>query len=236
MKKLLLLICYSALFFACNRNKNTTPQASLAKPDHKINVIDSKNNTPEIRQLPFAPKPKDIKDVKTYESSFYAALADNEPTLKLPHIKSAQYVLADKEYGTGLCYDNPDSKSIKPVKYKYRLPDHKGFQVYYMTGDAGKSQDLAEEFGTTYSTVYGNLIVYDPKTQSAQVLTVYYSFYIDSQQERFFYIKSDYTIYMADESVSGGEEGADAPSPGKVYRAVINDTGGFTISIIFSPY
>ena len=225
MKKLLLLICFGTLSFACHKGNVSTSQLPTAKPNAGTT------------KLPFGFRAKDVKDVKTYDHAFYTKYVNaGQPVLNLPPVKSAHYVLADKDYDSGLCYGAIDSKNIKLKRYKYRLPDHKGFQVYYMTDDSEKSQNLAEEFGTTCMTTYGNLIVYDSKTQSAQVLTVYYSFYIDSQQQRYFYIDNDYTIYMADESVSGGEDGADEPSPGRVYRAVINDTGGFSISTIFDPY
>jgi hypothetical protein len=224
------------LIIACNNNISTS-QSSSAKPDKTGPVGNHKDSVTAITPLPFVSKPKDIKDVKSYNSGFYYSfIENNRPVLKLPPIKSAHYVVADKEYNTGLCYNSLESKTIKPTRYKYRLPDYKGFEVYYMTGDAEKTQELAEEFGTACKAAYGNLIVYNPKDQSAQVLTIYYSFYIDSQQERYFYIDKDYTIYMAEESVSEGEEGADDPLPGKVYRAVINDIGKFSISTIFNPY
>ena len=222
---------------SCNNNISAS-QSSSAKPDNETgHVRNHKDSVAETIPLPFASKPKDIKDVKTYDSGVYYGFIDNDrPILKLPPIKSAHYVVADKEYNTGLCYDSPESKIIKLTGYKYRLPDFKDFEVYYMTGDAEKTQELAEEFGTTCKAAYGNLIVYNPKDQSAQVLTIYYSFYIDSQQDRYFYIDKDYTIYMAEESVSEGEEGADEPLPGKVYSAVINEIGKFSISTIFNPY
>lgn len=229
----LLLLGIVFLLIACGKHKEGETSAAKSEPSLKSDSSIKTIPDASVLSLPVGTKPKDFKDVKTYDESFTDALLKDTLSMhKLPEIKSASYVVADKNYGLGLCYEKPTN--IKLTNYKYRLPDYKGFQIYYMTGDAERTGELKAEFGVDCLSAYGNLIVYNPKTQKATVLTVYYSFYIDSQQERNFYIDTDYTIYLADASYSEGEDDADF-NQGAVYKAIITDNGGFAISKIYEP-
>jgi len=175
----LLLLGMGFLVISCGKHKDS--ETSVAKSGPQVKSDSSIKTIPDasVLSLPVGNKPKDFKDVKTYDESFAdALLKDTLSIRKLPEIKSTSYVVADDNYRLGLCYEKPTN--IKLTNYKYRLPDYKGFQIYYMTGDSERTGELKAEFGIDCLSSYGNLIVYNPETQNATVLTVYYSFYIDS--------------------------------------------------------
>lgn len=227
---LLGMVCCMA---ACGKQKDDSSPGTDNQPLVKAGAVAKTVTDANVLSLPMGNKPKDFKDVKTYDESVAnTLLTDISPMHKLPVIKNAEYIIADKNYGLGLCYEKPTS--IKLTNYKYRLPDYKGFQIYYMTGNAERTGELKAEFGVDCLSAYGNIIVYNAKMQKATVLTIFYSFYIDSQQQRYFYIDKNYTIYLADASYSEGENGADFGAGG-VYKAIITNDGGFDVSKIYEP-
>ena len=130
-----------------------------------------------------------------------------------------------------MCYEIPKNENIKLTTYQYRLPDYKGFQIYYTSGNSESSNILKEEFSINCNTTYGNLIVYNTKSQTASVLTIYYNFYEDSVQQRNFYIDEKFNIYMADEFFTDGDNGAEN-YPKNVYVANINSQGSFSIKVL----
>lgn len=212
-----------------NNSLNSIPEKTALK-DTVVNGI--QQNSVVITQLPFGIKPANLTDVYTYKT--FNDSTTKQPLNNLPIIKATKYFIADNENPIGLCYEIPENENIKLAKYKYRLPDYKGFKIYYMSGNSKSSTTLKEEFSVDCDTDYGNLIVYNTKSQSASVLTIYYSFYIDSAQQRYFYIDEKFNIYMADEFSTDGDNGAEN-YPKKVYLANINNQGGFSTKAIFDP-
>ncbi len=222
----LIIITACILFIAC---KNPNPISPKSTTNDTIIPSITKNLIPTT-PLPFGIKPTNLKDVNTYK-----IFNDNkQPLNNLPIIKSTKYFVADSENPIGLCYEIPQNKNIQLTKYQYRLPDYKGFQIYYMSGNSESSTILKEEFSIDCRTEYGNLIVYNTKSKTASVLTIYYFFYIDSTQQRYFYIDEKFNIYMADEFSSDGDNGAEN-NPEKVYLANINNQGSFSTKVIFDP-
>lgn len=227
------LLILGVVFFvlSCGKQKNNEVLQVKPKPKVESDAIIKPVTDISALSLPLGKKPKDFKDVKTYDQYIGNDLLSSKlPVKKLPGIISTSYMVADNNNGLGLCYEKP--VTIKLMHYKYRLPDYKGFQIYYMCGDEKRAGELKTEFGVDCLSSYGNLIVYNPKTKYATVLTVYYSFYIDAQQQRCFYIDKDYTIYLADVSYSEGEDGADF-TPGAIYKAIITNNGSFKILKVY---
>lgn len=226
---LILVIIYS--FSACQNHKEAATVVRPYQESPKQDTVKKGLANVRVLSLPLGERPKNIKDVTTYDADLaQTLLVAALPVYKLPPIKRAEYVIADKNYGLGLCYDNPVNITLK--NFKYRLPDCRGLQVYYMTGDAERTHELKEEFNVDCLSVYGNLIVYNPKTLTAKVLTIYYSFYMDSQQLRYFYIDKEYNLYIAEASYSEGETGADF-NAGSIFKVVITSNGGFDITKIY---
>jgi len=136
----LINIAACVLFLAC-KNQNTVP--------HKSTIYNTTANSitkilVAITPLPFGNKPTDLKNVYTFKAF------DNNfgelPLINLPLIKASKYFVADNENPIGLCYEIPKNENIKLAKYKYRLPDYKGFQIYYMSGNSESSNTLNMNF------------------------------------------------------------------------------------------
>ena len=229
----LIFITACIQLIACN-NSNHSTESILQKNTVKDTVvIGIKQNFIAITQLPFGFKPANLKDVYTYKP--FNDTTGEQTLNNLPLIKATKYFVSDNENPIGLCYETLKNENIKLKKYKYRLPDYKGFQIYYMSGNSKSPNTLKEEFSIDCHTDYSNLIVYDTKSQTASVLTIYYSFYIDSAQQRYFYIDEKFNIYMADEFSTDGENDKEESNPQKVCVANINNQGSFSIKVIFDP-
>lgn len=225
MKKLLFLSVLSLL--ACKS----------AEPLHKNNTG---HVAPAITQLPFGPGMKKKEDLAQADAALFKALigtgldSDNPiftPTYLLPTTTQINYYAIEREVREVIC-DGQNSKNMFTVpRYKLRLPDYKGFQIYYMTNDAVKpeaeSNELREPCDYVYN-YYGNLVVYNPTTKTANIITLFNSTYNDWPYDRMFFIEKDYTIYIADFTADdGGEELP--PYPGPSFKITISDTGEFLI-------
>ena len=217
------------LLVACKNLNTVSPKSTINNPT----ATSITGNLVSITPLPFGIKPTDLKNVHTYKA--FNDNAGEKPLLGLPLIKATKYFFADNENLKGMCYDIPINENIKLVNYQYQLPDYNGFQIYYMSGNPESSATLKDEFSIDCNADYGNLIVYNTKLQTAAVLTIYYNFYIDSAQQRYFYIDEKFNIYMADEFSTDAENDKEENNPQKVYLANITNEGIFSTKVIFDP-
>lgn len=190
----------------------------------------------EISPLPLGKKPKDVKRAATYGPMPVSDMPNDTVFYRMPHIESAHYVTADAESSAGICFETVADAQLDPSRFVVQLPDYKGFNVYYMQVNDNYPKYFEEEFGiTNCSGSFGNLIVYNPRTETASILTVAFMFYTDSVHERVFYIDKGYTIYMAEEWATDGDDGEAVSTPGYAYKAVITDDGSFSVKRIFEP-
>jgi len=185
---------------------------------------------PEITPLPFGLKP-DLKNFRYTESYFIAMLSQNKSgklyqhtespqaplknLYKLPPIKSIEYITLPmyRLIDTGVCNDGKSFGDYINLKgYRYRLPDIYNYQCYYDGGFRNPNHD--KEYGYSRNVFqncavfindyeYGYFILYDPKTLTAKVITIYFDSEYDALiTYRFFYIDKAYNIQVYDGSIN----------------------------------
>jgi hypothetical protein len=123
--------------------------------------------------------------------------------------------------------------------YKVRLPDHEGYEVYYMTDITGVNETnkyLTPGFNGRCANFelnfYGLLIYYQRATKTARLLPIYHNYYGESEHERHFYIDKDYRITVADQAYSEGDYNSKNPvdiMDGRRYEITMKKTGEFEI-------
>ena len=112
------------------------------------------------------------------------------PSCKGPLIKSEKFVLVDHESQL-MQYEK-----VFKAKFKYQLPNIGPYQVYYQYVKVPMSyyyklEDKSDGLDKLYLE-YGNLVLYNPKTMSAQILNIYNTFSYKEPTggfSRFFYIE-----------------------------------------------
>ncbi len=208
----------------------------------------AQQRTPRITPLPFGPAESSAKTFckdswfyynligKGYK--LYEGFKQYTPTYSLPPIAKYQFLNPTPDYRGNHCHDSTYVDSlIKITKYRVRLPDRDGYQVYYMTGYTGQDSLFANTDNYNcrsfnYS-LYGFLIFYESTQQLARLLPVYYNYFGDeSVQVRQFYIDANYRILLCDKSFGEGDpDGGDPVSRdiGPVYEVKINRNGKLTI-------
>jgi len=195
-----------------------------------------------ITPLPFGPGMKKKEQLANTDAASFIALIGKDmdtqypvytPTYILPAAKNILYTAIEPEVDKAICEgQDPDNLFTTP-KYKLRLPDHNGLQVYYMTNDAVNHQGNADELrehcsGYAYN-YYGNLVVYNPATKTANTSTIFQSKFSDWPHDRLFFIDKDYTIYIADFTPDDGDEGSPAYH-GPSFKVTISGSGQFVIN------
>ncbi len=230
---------------ACNEAANKKPVTKTAstKPHTDTIAIAPPTGAP-ITPLPFGPAGGTATTFYKKDAWFYFRVMGKgdtserfhetkyTPSWPLPPI--VKYTHA-ADGGRDSCYNGERLTSVDSLfsitKYRVRLPDHKGFEVYYMTGDAKIDPVFPPHCETCEMNygLYGYLIFYERATQTAHLLPAYYSYYIDSQHTRMFYIDSNYRIFLYDEQMTDGDNGDPSITGGPVDEVTINSKGEFTI-------
>jgi hypothetical protein len=215
--------------------------------NRKINDSDTTltTGTPAITSLPFGPHIAKPSDLCTESFTFYRKLVGENldksrpeytETYLLPATREMHYRILDPAYETGICNNDVSVNDLFKVnKYKYRLPDRGGNEIYYMTNKAKTSRDFSKEFEIYCENIlpdfYGYLIVRNKKTNVAFVLSVYQETYRDSYTARQFYIEKDYTIRVCNIQYAEGPDGADKFT-GPAYEVMISNDGDFSVKKI----
>lgn len=210
----------------------------------KFNEMDSKfsSEIARITKLPFGPKLKNVNELYIHSFDFYDKLigGKNEgkgvkytTTYQLPNIKNVKYIVVDSSDEYYNCYHNIPIDSLLLInKYKCRLPDIGILEMYYMSNDKSISQDFTRAFERYCSTLiydnYGHLILFNKKTQEAKVITIFYSYYLDSYRTREFYIDENYKIYISNKMYTEGDNGVDKHGLSG-YEISISEDGSVTI-------
>lgn len=258
MKPLLYLAVLAFSFFtACNQQPgkiqttadtlNTTPVVEKAKPDAAF----QQQNEPAITSLPFGPKAGPKKLFKDESMYFYLDIIGEgyntgykfkryKTLYPLPPIDKYIFTVVDSVYDPRYCTNEiPLDSAFRVNSYRVRLPDHEGFEVYYMAdntklGDTTKP--LLPGFNERCSNFelyfYGLLIYYQRATKTARVLPIYHNYYGESTHERRFYIDKDYRITLGNEFYSEGDYDSKKPvdvNNGGRYEIVMKKNGEFDI-------
>jgi hypothetical protein len=249
------LLCLFAVFFTlagCRQNQGKEQLVASdtlnAKPIAQEMNIDSvqRATAPAIATLPFGPKASTNKDFCN-ESMFYFDIigegytaADGfkklKPTYSLPPIDKYIYTVIDTLYDPRECTYNIALDSIfRVISYKVRLPDHEGFEVYYMADDVA-NKSLAPGFTGRCSNFelkfYGLLIFYQKATKTARLLPVYHNYYGESEHQRHFYIDKDYRITICNKIYSEGDYDSKDPVDkwdGPRYEVTMKMNGEFGV-------
>jgi hypothetical protein len=249
------LICILVLGFELAACKEATnKKQATATTDSATQHIDTitaltKQSGPVITPLPFGPAGSTNKNFYKKDAWFYHRLIGEgytiqhdhfttfTPTYPLPTIE--KYEHAVDEEGRDFCLGDSGRQisvdslfSIK--KYRIRFPDHNGFEVYYMTGQA----DVDTLFPQRYTTcemnyrLYGYLIFYERATKTARLLSAFFNYYGESDHSRQFYIDSNYHIFLYSEMMTEGDGGEPDINGGPVQEVTINSKGKFTIKTL----
>ena len=257
IKPLLSLSLLVFSFAACNQQPgkiqatadtlNIKPVVVKVTPDSAI----QQQNAPAITTLPFGPKAGRKKLFNDESTHFYLDIigegynAGNgfkkyTTTYPLPPIDKYIFTVVDTTYDPRSCTNEiPLDSAFRVSSYRVRLPDHEGFEVYYMSdntalGDTSKS--FMPGFNSRCSNFelyfYGLLIYYQRATKTARVLPVYHNYYGESTHERRFYIDKDHRIILGNKIYSEGDYDSNTPvdvSNGGRYEITMNKTGVFNI-------
>ncbi|HTF03844.1 MAG TPA: hypothetical protein VK826_07445 [Bacteroidia bacterium] len=196
---------------------------------------------PPICKLPFGPPIRNIDSLSYQEYGFGFSLIgtnlyDNpqlSPSYKLPEIKTVKYTVVDTSMENYCSKFNSNADSFfVPQYYKCRLPDFKSFSVYYISDWRRGSPDSVQGFRKYCSSFsyeyYGYLGLYEPLTQQMSLIRIFHDRYIDSQQQRFFYINSKYNIFLTEVEWAEAECGAERMN-GYRYEITINDDASLNI-------
>jgi hypothetical protein len=203
-----------------------------------------------ITSLPFGPR-DGSKKLFSNGGRFYLDLIgdgyspDNgfkrfTPTYPLPPITKYMYTVVDTVYDPRDCgYGIPLDSVFRVSRYRVRLPDHEGFEVYYMADIAGineANKNLTPGFNGRCANFelhfYGLLIFYKSVTKIAHLLPVYYNYFGESEHERHFYIDKNYRITICNKICSEGDYDSKDPvniMDGPRYEVTMKKSGDFAI-------
>lgn len=257
MKPLLYLTVLTFSFAACRQQPgktqattdtmNTKPFVEKAQPNSAI----QQQNVPAITSLPFGPKAGFKKLFREESTIFYLdqigegyyngyKFKKYKTLYPLPPIDKYIYTVVDTVYDPRDCTNEvPLDSAFRVNSYKVRLPDHEGFEVYYMAdntklGDTTKP--LLPGFNERCSNFelyfYGLLIFYQRETKTARVLPIYHNYYGESTYERRFYIDKNYRITLGNKMFSEGDYESNNPvevSNGMRYEITMKKNGEFNI-------
>ena len=249
MKKLICILVLGLELTACKEAANKKPvTVDSTKQNTDTAAIIAQPTGVPITPLPFGPAGSTNKNFYKKDIWFYHRLIGEgytiqhdyfttyTPTYPLPPIE--KYEHAVDEEGRDFCLGDSDRQiSVDSLfaikKYRIRLPDHKGFEVYYMTGQA----DVDTLFPQRYTTcemnyrLYGYLIFYEKATKTARLLPAFYDWYGESQHCKGFYIDSNYHIFTYSQMMYEGDNKADIAG-GPVQEVKIDSKGKFTIETL----
>lgn len=257
MKPLLYL---SVLIFACiackqqpekTQTESDTPETKPVTENVKIDSAVQEKSGPAITTLPFGPKAGPKKLFKDESYSFYYDVIGEDfksgksfKSLKavypLPPIEKYIYKVVDTVYDPRDCsFDITLDSVFRVNSYQVRLPDHEGFEVYYMSDIIGineANKHLTPGFNGRCANFelyfYGLLIYYQRETKTARLLPVYYNYYGESEHVRHFYIDKDYRITLGNEIYSEGDYNSKNPVDvmnGGRYEVMMKKTGEFKV-------
>ncbi len=209
-----------------NHSKKDFSKPSALKPERNVNKkkTNYSDGTPKITQLPFGNK---ISLNKLQGRSFYYNLIyknfeqlindgrftsetlKNIEVYKLPPIKDIRYIEIDRNDSCNCENGKSFASILKLTKYRYRLPDISVYQCFYMCNYDPLSQDFSSEIREYCQRFlymsYGYLILYNPNSQNAYVITIFYDTYSDALSFRYFYIDKNYKIQLVDYGIDGDE-------------------------------
>jgi hypothetical protein len=259
MKPLLYLTVLIFSFTACKQQPgksqattdtlNTKPVVEIAKTDTVFPVQQQAGSV--ITPLPFGPKAGPKKLFKDESSSFYYDIigegykADkgfkkHSPVYPLPPIEKYIYTVVDTVYDPRDCTNEIPLDSVFRVNsYQVRLPDHEGFEVYYVSDITGINE--ANKYLTPGFTgrcanfelfFYGLLVCYQRETKTARLLPIFHHYYGESDHMRHFYIDKDYHITLGNMIFSEGDYDSKNPVDimnGGRYEITMKKTGEFKI-------
>jgi hypothetical protein len=248
------LFCLFAVFFTlagCRQNQGKEQLAASdtlnAKPIAQEMNIDSvqRPTASEIATLPFGPKAGASKFCN--ESMFYLNIIGEgytaangfknlKPAYPLPPIDRYIYTVIDTVYDARECAQDITMDSVfRVTSYKLRLPDHEGFEVYYMADDMANNSLTPGFTGRCANfelKFYGVLIFYQKATKTARLLPVYLNYYGESQHERYFAIDKNYRISICNKIFSEGDYDSKNPVEmwdGPRYEVTMKKGGAFEI-------
>ncbi len=226
MKLLLRLFALTIVLAGCTNNQGKEQPGTTGSLNTKsivhTNTVDAavqQQSQPAIVELPFGPKAGAIKDLCN-GSMFYLDIIGEgytaangfkklKPVYPLPPIDKYMYTVIDTVYDPRECtYEIPMDSVFRVTSYKVRLPDHEGFEVYYMADDVTNNsltpgfKGRCANFGLKF---YGLLIFYQQATKTARLLPVYHNYYGESEHERHFYIDKNYRITICNKVYSEGD-------------------------------
>ena len=210
------------------------------------------DGSPEITPLPFGPPIKTIDDLCYQSELFYYKIIGGPyhwndyksgytKTYLFPPVSFLNYKSVDSDifYGMENCFylnKNLNPAEIEHVslltKYKIRLPDIGGFQVFYMSNEENLFQDFME---ICQLSKYGVLIIYDKSEKKANLLTVFYEVHGESTKFMYFYIDKKYNIYLCEISYYGSEDESEGELHiERKYEVKISQNGEFLIKELYN--
>ena len=124
-------------------------------------------------------------------SKYYQNLSIAKSVFLLPPIKKIRYIKIGNDSVVS-------SKSTFVKKYQYRLPDISGYKAFYKPALTG---DQIVSSGGEANYELGELMLYNPKSQTVNVLLIYRSFGYNNDAGgslRFFFITNSKSIILYD--------------------------------------
>ncbi len=253
MKPLRCLFALTIVLAGCTNNQGKEqPVATDSLNTRSIartNTIDSavtQQSDPAIVELPFGPGSGANKAFRN-ETMFYLGIIGEgytaangfkklKPAYPLPPIDRYIYTVIDTVYDPRECAQDITMDSVfRVTSYKVRLPDHEGFEVYYMADDMA-NDSLTPGFTGRCANfelkLYGVLIFYQKATKTARLLPVYLNYYGESQHERNFAIDKNYRISICNKTFSEGDYDSKNPVEmwdGPRYEVTMKKGGAFEI-------
>lgn len=216
MTKRVVIIILSLLVFisACQQKKQNKPviQTSKKAPYQTNRIRYKKSNisdilftsgSSKITLLPFWSKdwPKSGKKFSIEKKNY-----------RLPIIKSIRCLNLDSLNGYACTNGEPiDSSVLKITAYNYKFPDVGKYQVFYRwIPDGYLEKDplllfIKNNCNLEYDN-FGYLILYDSITMNAIVINIAYDYYLDSEENRDFYLDKHYTIHLLNRGWTDGED------------------------------
>ena len=228
-----------------NDSKRKNLKQRTLKSERNINIekITYSGDSPKITQLPFGNK---ISLNKLQGKSFYYNLIyknfdqliddgrftsetlKNIKVYKLPPIKDIRYIEIDRNDSCNCENGKSFESMLKLTKYRYRLPDISVYQCFYICNYDPLSQDFSSEIREYCQRFlymsYGYLILYNPNSQNAYVITIFYDTYSDALSFRYFYVDKNYKIQLVDYGIDG-EEMPNSEVIAKIHTVSISHKG-----------
>ncbi|OQP56474.1 hypothetical protein [Niastella populi] len=253
MKPLRCLLALGIVVAGCTNNQEKDQPVATgslnARSIARTNTIDSavtQQSEPAIVDLPFGPKSGANKNFCNETMFYLNIIGENytaangfknlKPAYPLPPIDRYIYTVIDTVYDPGECAQDISMDSVfRVTSYKLRLPDHEGFEVYYMADDMANN-NLTPGFTGRCANFelkfYGALIFYQKATKTARLLPVYHNYYNESQHERYFAIDKNYRITICNKIFSEGDydsKNAVEMWDGPRYEVTMKKSGAFEI-------